>query len=91
MNLSRLLNACVVVAVVVVFTGCGSPNSPPSAQQTTQVAALSSTDVQAVVQASASSVSDPLVIAVADRAGNILAVYSKPGAPLTATGNSDRR
>ena len=87
MNLSRLLNACVVVAAVVVFTGCGSGNTPPSAQQTTQVAALSSTDVQAVVQASASSVSDPLVIAVADRAGNILAVYSKPGAPLTATGN----
>ena len=87
MNLSRLLNVCVVVEVLVVITGCGSANTPPSAQQTTQVAALSSIDVQAVVQASASSVSDPLVIAVVDRAGNILAVYSKPGAPPTATGN----
>ena len=48
---------------------------------------MTSTDVQAVVQASASSVSDPLVIAVVDRAGNILAVYRKAGAPATSVSN----
>jgi uncharacterized protein GlcG (DUF336 family) len=48
---------------------------------------LTSTDVQAVVQATATSVSDALVIAVVDRAGNILAVYRKAGAPMTSVGN----
>jgi uncharacterized protein GlcG (DUF336 family) len=48
---------------------------------------LTSTDVQAVVQATASSVSDGLVIAVVDRAGSVLAVYKKQDAPTTATGN----
>lgn len=48
---------------------------------------MTSTDVQAVVQAAASSVSDPLVIAVVDRAGNILAIYRTAGAPTTAVAN----
>lgn len=76
-----------VAAVLAVCAGCGSVNAPPAPQQTTQVAALLSMDVQAVVQATASSVSDPLVIAVVDRAGNILAIYKEPGAPQTALGN----
>ncbi len=71
-----------------VCMGCGGGvNAPPAAQQTTQVAALTSTDVQAVVQAVASSVSDPLVIAIVDRPGNILAIFTKPGAPTTGVGN----
>jgi len=48
---------------------------------------LSSADVQLVVQNTAASVNVPLVIAVTDRQGNILAVFRKPGAPLTAAAN----
>jgi len=86
MNCSRLLNAGFSV-VLATCAGCSGVNAPTPPQQTTEVASLTSTDVQAVVQASASSVSDPLVIAVVDRAGNILAVYSKAGAPVMAQGN----
>jgi uncharacterized protein GlcG (DUF336 family) len=62
-------------------------NAPTPPQQTTQVASLTSTDVQAVVQATASSVSDPLVIAVVDRRGSILAIYQKANAPATGSAN----
>ncbi len=86
-NLSRLLNAGFVTVTLAACIGCGGVNAPPAPQQTTQVATLSSTDVQAVVQATASTVSDPLVIAVVDRAGRILAVYNKASAPTTAVGN----
>jgi uncharacterized protein GlcG (DUF336 family) len=49
---------------------------------------LTSTDVMALVQAAAQA-ADPttMLIAVVDRAGNILAVYQKPAAPALATGN----
>jgi uncharacterized protein GlcG (DUF336 family) len=86
-NFPRLLNASLIAILFAACTGCGGVNAPPPPQQTTQVASLSSTDVQAVVQASATSVSDPLVIAVVDRAGRVLAVYRKVGAPTTAVGN----
>ena len=49
---------------------------------------LTSADVSAVVKAAASSVnSDAIVIAVTNRQGNILAIYSKPSAPATSTAN----
>jgi uncharacterized protein GlcG (DUF336 family) len=48
---------------------------------------LTSADVQSVVQNSASAVDAPVVIAVTDRGGHILAVFQKTGAPATATGN----
>jgi uncharacterized protein GlcG (DUF336 family) len=48
---------------------------------------LTAADVQAIVQRAAASVSDPLVITVTSRAGNILAVFRERGAPVTATGN----
>jgi len=56
--------------------------SPPSNGST-----LTATDVQNVVVSAASSVDAPLVIAVTDRGGNILALFRKTGAPATATGN----
>jgi uncharacterized protein GlcG (DUF336 family) len=85
---SRLLNASLVAAVLYACVGCGGGvNAPATPQVTTQVAALTSTDVQAIVQATASAVSDPLVIGVVDRAGNVLAVYRKPNAPTTAIAN----
>jgi uncharacterized protein GlcG (DUF336 family) len=48
---------------------------------------LSAQDVCAIVANAAASVSSPLVIAVTDRQGNILAVYDKANAPTTAIGN----
>jgi uncharacterized protein GlcG (DUF336 family) len=85
---SPLLSACLVSVIIPACVGCGGGvNAPAAPQVTTQVAALTSTDVQAVVQATASTVSDPLVIAVVDRAGNVLAVYRKANAPTTALSN----
>jgi uncharacterized protein GlcG (DUF336 family) len=43
--------------------------------------------VQTVVTQAAQSVDTPLVIAVTDRLGNILALFRKTGAPANATGN----
>lgn len=49
---------------------------------------LTSDDVSAVVQATAAAVnSDAMVIAVTDRQGDILAIYSKPSAPATSPAN----
>jgi uncharacterized protein GlcG (DUF336 family) len=49
---------------------------------------LNSADVASVVEHAAASVnSEALVIAVVDRQGDILAIYRKPAAPLTATAN----
>lgn len=62
----------------------GSLSAPPPAATATP---LTSADVQQVVQDAAESVDAPLVIAVADRAGKILAVFRNPSAPLTSTGN----
>jgi uncharacterized protein GlcG (DUF336 family) len=88
-NLLRATAAACSVAAICLIAGCGgSPDIvPPPPQQTTQVAFLNATDVSNVVQATAASVSDPLVIAVVDRGGAILAVYQKPNAPTTSIGN----
>jgi uncharacterized protein GlcG (DUF336 family) len=48
---------------------------------------LTSSDVQLVVEHAAKSLNVPMVIAVADRAGKILAVFQNAGAPVTSTGN----
>lgn len=53
-----------------------------------QIPTLTASDVQAVVQAAASSVdSEALDIAVTDRQGNVLAVFHKNAVPATAIGN----
>jgi len=48
---------------------------------------LTAADVQTVVQHAAAAVNITMVVAVTDRQGNILGVFRKPGAPLTATAN----
>jgi uncharacterized protein GlcG (DUF336 family) len=48
---------------------------------------LSAGDVQQVVENAAQSLDVPMVIAVADRAGKILAVFQNAGAPASAPGN----
>ncbi len=78
------------IALAVLLVGCGTATStsggvppPPPA-----VAALSAMDAQNIVQAAAEAADvTSMVIAVVDRGGNVLAVYRKPGAGATATGN----
>lgn len=76
-----------VVSVAAVMVACsggsGSSGGPPA----TPATPLSVADVQLVVQNTAQSINTPLVVAVSDRAGNILAVFQTPGAPATSIGN----
>lgn len=83
--------ACGVVCLlsVVVFVSCGgggSSNSSSAAPDPTPVP-LSASDVQNVVNTAALSVNVPIVIAVSDRLGNVLAVFDVTGAPANGTGN----
>ena len=48
---------------------------------------LTQAEAQSIATAAAASVNVPLVIAVSDRRGQILAVYAKAGAPATTGGN----
>ena len=78
--------AAVLAATI---TGCGGvAGSLTSTPPPPIVQSLSATDVTALVQAAAQA-ADPntMVIAVVDRAGNVLGIYRKPSAPTLATGN----
>ena len=59
-----------------------SSNTPPPPP-----VPLTAADVQQVVEDAAQSLNVPMVIAVSDRAGTILAVFQNAGAPATSTGN----
>src|SRR5215472_179229 len=48
---------------------------------------LTAADVDKVVQAVAAAVNMPYVVAVTDRQGDVLAVYTKPNAPALSKGN----
>jgi len=59
------------------------PGPPPGPD-----AVLTMADVQNIVTAAAQSVNDnTMIIAVVDRQGDVLAVFRKPGAPATVTGD----
>ncbi len=78
-------------AIVLAATaaGCGGAVGPlTSLPPPPAVQNLTATDVNALVQATALA-ADPntMVIAVVDRAGNVLGVYRKPSAPTLSTGN----
>lgn len=77
--------------IAILLAGCGGGSSAaPAAAVTPPTAAvtLSATDVDGIVQAAATSVAPTtVVIAVVDRAGNVLAVFRKPDAGTTAVGN----
>ncbi len=67
--------------------GGGSTTAPPPVT-TPASATLTASDVDGIVRAAAAATSPTTaVIAVVDRAGNVLALYRKPDAPLTVTGN----
>jgi uncharacterized protein GlcG (DUF336 family) len=88
--------AVILVVVLSIFlVGCGAgsqdQSNPQSAINTTSSSAaiaLTSSDVDSIVRAAASATSPTTaVIAVVDRAGNVLAIYRKSDAPLTVAGN----
>ncbi len=79
--------------LAIAVSGCGEsmvagssvPVSSPSAPDTSGV--LTAADVKSIVETAAASVNVPLVIAVSDRSGNVLAIYKKANATATATAN----
>src|SRR5580765_3971557 len=70
------------------WISCGSvdhaPANPPPPPPPVP---LTAAEVQQVVENAAKSLNVPMVIAVSDRAGKILAVFQSTGAPVTSTGN----
>jgi uncharacterized protein GlcG (DUF336 family) len=80
--------ALALLASLLISCGGGEPSSPQSPSSSPPVS-LNAADVQQVVESSAQSVNAPLVIAVADRAGKILAIFRNAGAPATSPGNFD--
>jgi uncharacterized protein GlcG (DUF336 family) len=87
---AMLLALVVSVALAVLLIGCGTaaPVSGGGSAPPPATAALSAADVQNIVQGAAEAADvASMVIAVADRGGNVLAVYRKPGAGTSATGN----
>ena len=78
--LSSLLLATSLISCGSASTASSPPPPPPPVP-------LTSADVQQVVEDAAKSLNVPMVIAVADRAGKILAVFGNAGAPATSTGN----
>src|SRR5262245_6756387 len=83
----RFCLSALVLCVIVLSSCGGAPETITAPAPPTTIQGLTSAEVQSVVQGAASSVDTPLVIAVTDRGGNILALFRKPGAPATATGN----
>jgi len=86
----RRLRVCIAVVALVAFglllSACNSGSSTPT-QNPSPATPLSATEVDTVVHNSVLSVNVPVVVAVTDRTGAILAVFNTPGAPTTSIGN----
>ncbi|MES2390158.1 MAG: heme-binding protein [Acidobacteriota bacterium] len=70
--------------------GCGTANNPaavPIVPPSMGNNVLTQAEVQSIATAAAASVNVPVVIAISDRRGQVLAVYAKAGAPVTAVSN----
>jgi uncharacterized protein GlcG (DUF336 family) len=65
--------------------GSGAGSDPPPAPGPPPT--LTAANVDAVVHAAVQAVNVPIVVAVTDRLGNILAVFNTQGAPTTGDGN----
>jgi len=85
-GLTALLPAILISILVSTTVSCSGGRGTPSPPVVT-VVPLTAVEVQSVVQDAAQSVAAPMVIAVTDRAGNILALFRNPTAPVTAIGN----
>jgi len=87
-GLSLLICAAVCTGVLLCLScGGGGSSSKQSDPPPPAVVPLTAADVTTVVQNAVLSVNSPMVVAVADRAGNILAVFETTGAPTTSAGN----
>ena len=92
MSRLRSIAACAIMSTLIFLSSCGggvSPAAIPVVTPNTADNVLTQADVDSIVKAAASSVNVPLVIAISDRRGQILAVYQKANAPATATANFD--
>jgi uncharacterized protein GlcG (DUF336 family) len=81
----------VVCAAVLLCLSCGGTGNGSSANSSDPpapaIVPLTASDVTTVVQNAVLAVDAPMVVAVVDRGGNILAVFETPGAPTTAIGD----
>ena len=81
------LSVLVCAAILLCLSCGGGASSLNSSDPPPAPTPLSVPDVTNVVQNAVMSVNAPMVVAVADRAGNILAVFETPGAPTMSIGN----
>ncbi len=81
--------ALALVAGSGILLSCGGVGNSPNVSGPPPVPTpLAQADVQAIVQAVAQAATQPMVIAVTDRPGNILAIFvTQPTAPATGIGN----
>lgn len=88
---SKILATALSITLIAgagILLSCGGGGSTAVTVPPPPAAPLLQTDVQAIVQAVAQSADQPMVIAVADRPGNILAIFTtQPNAPTTGIGN----
>src|SRR5258708_32240499 len=98
--MQRLSQWLLMATLTVFVTGCGGGGGGPSVSGSSTpsshlvplpaspVVTLTKAEVANIVQAAATAAAPTtMVIAVVDRAGNILAVWRKPDAPALALGN----
>jgi uncharacterized protein GlcG (DUF336 family) len=81
------LTIITVLSLGLSLMSCSSGNSGGSPSPPSSPTTLSAADVDLVVHNAVVSVNVPVVVAVTDRTGAILAVFQTPGAPATSTGN----
>ena len=81
--------ALALAGLCAVASGCGTGTNAgtPATVANTANNILTAAEVQSIATAAAASVNVPLVIAISDRRGVILAVYQTTGAPATAASN----
>ncbi len=85
----NLFAAVLLILSCLVLPSCSGsgPATPPPPPPQPAFQPLTAAEVQSMVSRAAGVANVPMVIAVADRSGNILAVFRKTGAPATAIGN----
>ena len=84
-----MLATLALAGLCAVAIGCGTGTyaGTPATVANTANNVLTAAEVQSIATAAAASVNVPLVIAISDRRGVILAVYQTTGAPATAASN----
>jgi len=82
-----VVGTALLVGLLTQLMSCSGGSPSAVAAPPTTAAPLSAADVQQVVENAVQSINTPLVVAVSDRAGNILAVFRSPGAPAASIGN----